>query len=56
MIRHPFVIVRACPVTFTRHGDSLLLGANPFGDLDRVWLKLPEQEIELRYAGGHQGR
>ena len=28
------------------------LGANPFGDLDRVWLKLPEQEIELRYAAG----
>lgn len=29
-----------------------VLGANPFGDLDRVWLKLPEQEIELRYAAG----
>lgn len=28
------------------------LGANPFGDLDRIWLKLPEQEIELRYAAG----
>lgn len=29
-----------------------VLGVNPFGDLDRVWLKLPEQEIEMRYAAG----
>lgn len=29
-----------------------LLGVIPTSDRDRAWLKLPEQEIELRYAGG----
>jgi hypothetical protein len=29
-----------------------LLGVIPTSDRDRAWLKLPEQEIELRFAGG----
>ena len=28
-----------------------MLGVNPFAELDRVWLLLPEQEIPMRYAG-----
>ena len=29
-----------------------VLGVNPFAELDRIWLMLPEQEVPMRYAAG----